>query len=50
MLNANDNGRKFGAEIENISANTYNHIVLKSRAFSFENNNKIYAENRSKNV
>ena len=32
-------------ETENVSQN--NHIVLKSRAFSFENNHKVYRESQS---
>lgn len=32
-------------QAENVSQN--NHIVLKSRAFSFENNHKVYSENHS---
>ncbi len=45
-----DNIRKFGADVQNISSNSNNHIVLKSRGFSFENKNKVYVENRVRNV
>ena len=45
-----DNNRKFEAEIQNNSSNSNNHIVLKSRAFSFENKNKVYVENRVRDV
>lgn len=45
-----DNNRKFGAEVQNVSSNSNNHIVLKSRAFSFQNKNKVYVENRVRNV